>query len=317
VSISSTDQAGRAVADRAGDVEGAGPGRPPSLSASSGEVRPGAQSPEEAAKASRFYAAFEPIAASVYFAPEVHEAFQAAGFGPPSTAEGCLPLADLSAYYCSRAGCMGQVPGEVVVAAFGVFNPDLIIPAVEAGWRIADRDTVLRVRLAGQTAFLQRALGDQPGIERATELLLRAADAGQAGGRFLYAGLRSLPFPEPGWGAMWRAADMVREYRGDCHIAAWVAAGLDPVEAELMTEVFYGMPPKYYHRGRGWREADLDAGLDRLRARGWVDGSRPVHRGRTRGAGVGLIEPWAGQIVAANGYPTDIRQLPPQWGNLE
>jgi hypothetical protein len=102
------------------------------------------------------------------------------------------------------------------------------------------------------------------------------------------------------------------------------------------------MPTKYYHRGRGWREADLDAGLNRLRARGWVDGD-PVQftaAGRAVRESIeastnaqqqplldalgadydellGLIEPWAGQIVAANGYPTDIRQLSAQWGNLE
>ena len=47
----------------------------------------------------------------------------------------------------------------------------------------------------------------------------------------LYAGLRSLPLPSPWLGRLWRAADVVRKYRGDSHITAWVAAGLDPVEA--------------------------------------------------------------------------------------
>ena len=163
---------------------------------------------------------------------------------------------------------MGQVPGEVVVAAFGVFNPELIIPNVERGWRTADRDTVLRLRLEGQTAALRKVLGDRAGVDRATEILLRAGRASSAGGRFLYAGLMSLPLPRPGWARLWRAADIVREYRGDCHIAAWVAAGLDPVEAGLLTEVFYGMPTKYYHSGRGWRPSQLDAGLDR----GWIEG---------------------------------------------
>src|SRR5215216_6076604 len=82
----------------------------------------------------------EPLASNVYFAPEVHAAFEELGFGPGTVDEDCLTLPDLAAYYCSRAGCMGQVPGEVEVAAFGVFNPDLIIPEVERGWKTADRD---------------------------------------------------------------------------------------------------------------------------------------------------------------------------------
>jgi Helix-turn-helix family len=302
---------------------------------------PFAQTAEDADKARRLHAGIEPIAGSVYFAPEVHQAFQAAGFGPPAEAEGCLPLGDLPAYYCSRAGCIGQVPGEVVVAAFGVFSPDLIIPNVEQGWRTADRDTVLRVRLAGQRAALEHVLGTSPGVDRATELLLRAGDACSAGGRFLYAGLRSLPLPEPGWGRLWRAADIVREYRGDSHITAWVAAGLDPVEAGLMTEVFYGMPTKHYHSGRGWRPSQLDAGLARLRRRGWINGDpvafTPAGRavrewieastnaqqqpvldalGDEYDELLGLLRPWAGAIVSANYYPSDIRQLPPQWGQL-
>ena len=118
----------------------------------------------------------------MYFAPEVHDAFEAAGFGPPTVADGCLPLADLPAYFCSRAGCIGQVSGHVVVAAFGVFSPDLIIANVERGWQTADCGTVLAVRLAGQTAALQHVLGDRPGVERATEILFgpgtRAATAG-------------------------------------------------------------------------------------------------------------------------------------------
>lgn len=322
-----------------------GPGRPPvvdrPLAAASAGTSSVEHSPEEADKARRFYASFEPIAASVYFAPEVHQAFQAAGFGPPAEAEGCLPLADLPAYYTSRAGCMGQVPGEVVVAAFGVFSPDLIIPNVEQGWRTAECDTVLRTRLEGQTAALQKVLGDRLGVDRATEILLRAGRAGSAGGRFLYAGLLSLPLPPPGWGRLWRAADIVREYRGDSHLAAWVAAGLDPVEAGLMTEVFYGMPTKRYHSGRGWRPSQLDAGLDRLRQRGWIEGDpiRFTDQGQAfRDAieaatnaqqqpildAIGhdyeelldLLEPWAGAIVEAGYYPTDIRQLPPQWGQL-
>ena len=73
------------------------------------------------------------------------------------------------------------------------------------------------------------------------------------------------------WGALWRAVDTIREHRGDSHIAAWIATGLDPVEIGLLTEIYYGMPNKRYHRGRGWAEADLDAGLARLRDRGLVD----------------------------------------------
>ncbi len=291
--------------------------------------------------ARRLRAAVEPIAGIVYFAPEIHAEFEALGFGPGVGGDGYLTLADVSGYYCSRAGCMGQVSGHVAVAAFGVFNPKLMVPAVERGWSIAGVDDVLAARERGATAALQRIVGDPDGLRRATELLAMAAAGGCAAGRFLYAGLRSLPVPTTPWGAAWRHADCIREHRGDSHLAAWIAAGLDPVEAGLLTEAYYAMPTKRYHSGRGWTPIDLDAGLTRLRARGLVEGE-PVtltERGRAvreaievstdiqqvpilRAIGVNfeelltLIEPWSAAIVGSGTYPTSIEQLPPQWGRM-
>ena len=231
----------------------------------------------------------EPIASNVYFSPDVNDAFEALGFGPGVGAPGCLTIAEPSGYYCSRAACMGQVPGEVVVAAFGVFNPALIIPAVERGWSIATAAEVLDARASGAPPRRWRGSSatTPDGLAEVTAVLQRAAAAGSASGRFLYAGLRSLGIPPTPWGALWRAVDTIREHRGDSHIAAWIATGLDPVEIGLLTELYYGMPLKRYHRGRGWTDADLDAGLDRLRARGLIDGDpAAADAGRHGAAGV-------------------------------
>jgi len=296
---------------------------------------------ELSARARRLRNTLEPLASNVYFAPEVHAEFEALGFGPPTGGEGCVTLAEISGYYCSRAGCMGEVRGEVVVAAFGVFNPELIVPAVERGWSIAGVDEVLAARERGATASLQRILGLPEGLGWVTDLMQRAAAAGSMGGRFLYAGLRSLGVPATSWGAAWRAIDTVREHRGDSHIAAWLAAGLDPVEAGLLTELYYAMPSKRYHRGRGWTDAQLDAGLDRLRAAGLVVGDPPAltDEGRSFREDIEVatdrqqrpildaigddldrllttLEPWAGAIVADGGFPSAISQLPAAWGRL-
>ncbi len=67
---------------------------------------------EVRAKARKLRDLVEVVAASVYFLPEARAAYSELGlpdFGP--------------AYFASRGACMGQVPGEVVTAAFGVFNP--------------------------------------------------------------------------------------------------------------------------------------------------------------------------------------------------
>jgi hypothetical protein len=118
------------------------------------------------------------------FAPEAHKEYEALGFdGSPAAADG-VARPELKSYFTSRGASMGHVPGEVVAAAFGCFDPKVVVPVVAAGWQIADRDAILAARERGSTAMLQRVLGDEPdGLGRVTELLRRAADAAPWAGR--------------------------------------------------------------------------------------------------------------------------------------
>jgi hypothetical protein len=129
-------------------------------------------------RARRLRNAVEPVAAGVYFAPEAHAAYEELGFaGSPVTHEGAA-RPEMTTYFTSRGACLGDVPGEVVAAAFGCFNPKAVVPAVEKGRQIADREPILAAREKGATAMLARVLGDQPdGLARVTELLRRGADA--------------------------------------------------------------------------------------------------------------------------------------------
>lgn len=278
----------------------------------------------------------EPLAGCVYFAPETHEAFQALGFGPPNPGFGNVVAPNGVAYFVSRGGCMGQVSGEVVTAAFGVFSPAVVVPAVEAGWATADRSAILDARCSGTSAFLERVIEPNDGrsmerIGRLTELLLAGADGAALAGRPLYAGLRSLGMPGHPMGDLWRAADLVREHRGDCHVVAWTGAGLSAPEIMLLTELWWGMPPRSYALTRGWSTEQFDEAEATLVAKGLVTASSHDEDGLTedgralrrsiegatdeleRGvmAGIGadldelieLLEPVAAAIVANEGYP--------------
>jgi hypothetical protein len=220
-------------------------------------------------RARRLRNAVEPVAAGVYFAPEAHTAYAALGFPGSPVAQGGVARPELTSYFTSRSACMGQVPGEVVAAAFGCFNPQVVVPAVAAGWQTAGRDAILRAREQGATGMLRRVLGDRPdGLGRVTDLLRRAADAAPWAGRAVYGGLRSLGYPDHPLGDLWRAADLVREHRGDSHVIAWAVGGADAVEVLLLTEQWWGLPARAYAPSRGWSGADMDAGFDRLARRG-------------------------------------------------
>ncbi|MCX4985549.1 hypothetical protein [Streptomyces sp. NBC_00572] len=219
--------------------------------------------------ARRLRNAVEPVAAGVYFAPEAHAAYEALGFDPSPVAQDGVARPEMKAYFTSRGACMGQVPGEVVAAAFGCFNPKAVVPGVHTGWQITDREAIIEARQQGATAMLQRVLSEQPeGLARVTDLLRRAADAAPWPARGIYSGLRSLGFPGGPMGDLWRAADLVREHRGDSHVISWAVGGVDAVEILLLTEQWWGLPARAYTPSRGWTESDMDAGFDRLRERG-------------------------------------------------
>ena len=106
-------------------------------------------------KARRLRNAVEPVAAGVYFAPEAHAAYEALGFeGSSLVSKDGIARPELKSYFTSRGACLGQVPGEVVAAAFGVFNPKFVVPGVAAGWQMTSREAILQAREQGATAML-------------------------------------------------------------------------------------------------------------------------------------------------------------------
>ena len=272
--------------------------------------------------------ALEPVAGQVYFAAECHRNYEALGFAPsPHTSASGVQMPDGPAYFTSRGSVMGQVPGELVAAAFAVFNPGAVIPAVAWGWTKCDATTICAARTEGATAQLVRILGDEPaGLARATELLTRATADLKPEGRPLYAGLVSLGLPGHPVADMWRLADLLREYRGDAHTAAWVSAGLTAPEIGLLSELYWGLPMKTYVRTRAWSDRQLDEAHEHLFNRGLIAEDAFSARGRELREAIevstdrqcevieqslgddmaeliGLLTPWGAMIRQAGGYP--------------
>jgi hypothetical protein len=262
----------------------------------------------------------EPIAAGVYFAPEAIDAYKALG------------LNYFEGYFCSRGACLGKAPWSVICAAFGAFKPAAVEMAVTGGWAKTEPEAMLTARRAGAEAQLQRIIGDPPPeVADATEVLYAMTDGVDRSGRALFAGLSALDRPSSPWGNLWHAADLVREHRGDGHIAAWVAH-VDSTEITVLTELAWGIPPRSYVYTRGWNEEEVDAAYERLAERGLVDGEQLTPAGKELRSEIeretdraereiidrlgdrvellfGMLEPWSKAIVAGGGYPVDFSQI--------
>lgn len=277
-------------------------------------------------RARRLAGAIEPFAGQVYFARECHQNYERLGFSAsPGEANG-VALPDGPAYFTSRGSILGQVPGELVAAAFAVFNPAIVVPLVDVGWSLTDAATIRAARSDGATAQLERILGEEPdGLDRVTALLDQACAGLRPEGRPLFAGLVAGGRPGNPMGDAWHLADRLREYRGDSHTAAWISAEVDATEIGLLTELFWGLPLRSYIRSRAWSADELDAAEARLVDRGLVADGAFTERGRAVREHIelttdlqcrpvvenlgddldellGILETWGAAIREAGGY---------------
>jgi hypothetical protein len=205
----------------------------------------------------------EPVHATVYFAPEARAAFADAGL-----------KGGWMGYFATRAAPLGPVPAEVVMATFFNFAPDMVRRAIPDAWHFSSPDKALAARLQVADAALRRLLGDDivasDAVAEAADLVRRAAAHCAPEGRPLYAGNASLPWPEEPHVALWHGATLLREHRGDGHVAALVAAGLTGCEAHL-TVVGGGTPEAAIRPWRGWSDEAWDGARTALQERGWLD----------------------------------------------
>ena len=210
-----------------------------------------------------------PLHGMIYFAPAAPASYARLGLPPEA------------GYFASRAAAMGAVGADVVIATFFNFSPALVRAALPAAWDTATPEVVLGARRDAADAALRRMLGDAvdtPEMERAASLARLAAEraGGRPEGRPLFAAHSGLAWPEPPHLVLWHAQTLLREFRGDGHIAALVVHDLDPVEA-LALHLATGELPEAFLRGtRGWPDEAWDAGVDRLRARGLVETGTPT-----------------------------------------
>jgi len=207
----------------------------------------------------------EPIHSAIYFAAQAREEYAAVGLDDRMTG-----------YFASRASPMGAVPADVVRATFFNFDPDLVRRSMDGVWdRVAPAD-LLAARLRAADRMIRHFAGEfveTPEMDEAAELARSAALAAcrRPEGRPLFAGHASLPWPEESHLLLWHAQSLLREFRGDGHIAALTVEGLDGCEA-LVTHAAAGDVSGDILRATRQRTGDdWLAAEERLRSRGWLD----------------------------------------------
>ena len=175
----------------------------------------------------------------------------------------------LTSYVWGRASALGEPPASLVVAAFAAFEPGLVTGVYEEARGQVGRAEMLAARDEATTSSLQQILGHAD-LSFAVTTLRRGLAAVDGTGRALFAGLQARPWPDALAGQLWRACEMVREHRGDSHIAAYITAGFNPVQMNILTELYVGMPLGSYTASRGWSPDTIAANVARLQTAGLI-----------------------------------------------
>ena len=197
----------------------------------------------------------------VYFVPEAAEEYTAIGITGPA------------GYFGSRSAAMGAVTDDVVVATFYNFSPRAITASMPGVWDVASPESLQSARFRVIRRALTRVGGDLTSeqIAEARALIDPVVAGLDFGGKPLAAGNAGVPLPDDPMVALWQQVTVLREWRGDAHIALLVTNGLAPCEC-LVLQVGTGrFPMKLARATRRWDDAEWDSAVAKLRSHGWVD----------------------------------------------
>lgn len=178
------------------------------------------------------------------------------------------------AYFAGRAAPLGRdVPAAVVHALFYNFADGEVARHIPRVWDTVTPEAASAAREHGSVAALRRILGDladTPGVPRAADLLTKVGTSARAEGRALYAAVRTLPLPVEPVARLWHGANLLREHRGDGHVAALVTMGIGGTEAHVLHALSEGMPAGEFGRVSHLPPAQLAAVVDAMRTRGLI-----------------------------------------------
>ena len=208
--------------------------------------------------ARQLYDRFEPVHAVTYFAPEARAAMDNLGY-----------RGFWMGYFAARSAPLGQVAPEVVTAVFYNFAPARVAKALPAAWEIAGPQVALQAREDSAVAALRRyGVTDDENVRTAAQLAGSAARQASMDGRPLFAANVALPWPTDPVAALWHATTLLREHRGDGHVAALAAAGVSGRESNVLHCAAGVVPQDYMKRARHYDDAEWRACEHSLAGRG-------------------------------------------------
>ncbi len=211
---------------------------------------------------------FESVHAITYFCEPVTDAYKAIGL-----------KGFWQGYFASRVAPIGPVGGEVCAALFYNFRPEMASKALPSAWTVTTPQAVLDARYDALGTVLEEMFSSESGIAEAADLTEEALEGCHIEGRPLFAGHRCLPRPNDELLALWWAATLLREHRGDGHVATLVTRHIGGIDANVLMVGTGRVPREVLQVSRAWSDGEWEASQARLNARGLLQGDQLTPNG--------------------------------------
>lgn len=209
----------------------------------------------------------EAVHGMIYFTPHAAEPYARIGVTSPRMG-----------YFASRVAALGAASAELTIATFYNFNPDLVRRSIPKAWDIATPAAMIKARYEAVDASLRAAFPDEilrsTGFTEAVALNRQAAEVARTRleGRPLFAGHAALPWPEEPHLDLWHSQTLLREFRGDGHIAALTLEGLTGIEALVSHAASGDVPAAALIATRAWSPEQWALAVESMAAKGLVNG---------------------------------------------
>lgn len=215
---------------------------------------------QAAVDARKIHRTITPLHGFVYFDPGAARRYDAAG------------VTGRAQYFASRGAALGPVGPGPVVATFFNFCPRLVASCLPEAWRHTTPEQMLAARYNAVHDVLAPLFGDdRETVAEANDLLAQAVEVirPRAAGRPLYAAHADVPAPSDPIRLLWHRVTLLREWRGDGHVAVLTAQGTEPCEVlQIHAAAEEALTAETLRTMRGWSEEEFAAARERLVDRG-------------------------------------------------
>ena len=209
------------------------------------------------------------IGAAVYYSPLAQASYEQLGLKAKWPSHGSIKD-ESEGYFCGRCAVIELLDIQQISDALCIFPIDIVANALNSGWAKTSAEKVKNVRLATASVQLKESSPKSLDPLQCANLLIALINLLDPKGLELFKALKDDPLPTEPFARLWRAAELMREYRSGSHLRI-SALELSPPELLVLTFAARGRDPIKSLDGLGWSKNSSDDTISSLNKRGLLN----------------------------------------------